>query len=73
MVREWYRDFSTLGNTFFNTFFILDENVVTTTRTTYNMLNALADTGGFASVITLVFTVLSMRVQKILFFLTIAQ
>lgn len=41
---------------------------MTTNRIVYNLVDALTDVGGFASVITLIFTVLSMRIQQVLYF-----
>lgn len=42
--------------------FSMDENVKTTTRTNYNLFDVLSNTGGFASIITLIFTILTKRV-----------
>jgi hypothetical protein len=42
-------------------------------RTAYNSFQALADTGGFASVIAVVFTFITFRIQKILYYLAAAQ
>ncbi len=40
----------------------------TVTRTVYNIIDALTETGGFATVITLAFYILTTRVEKVLFF-----
>jgi hypothetical protein len=57
----------------FNIIFLVDTNVETTTRTAYNSFQALADTGGFASVIAVVFTFITFRIQKILYYLAASQ
>lgn len=54
-------------------YFLLDQSVQTTTRTNYNLVDVLANTGGFASVITLAFTLLSRRIQKALYQLTVIR
>ncbi len=41
---------------------MLDENLYTTTRVVYNFIDALTDTGGIASVISLLFTFLTFRI-----------
>lgn len=43
-------------------YFVLDQSVQTTTRTNYNLVDVLANTGGFASIVTLIFTMLSKRI-----------
>eukprot|EP00347_Sterkiella_histriomuscorum_P010975 403374223 len=50
--------------------FFVDENVIATTRTSYNTIDALTATGGFAQVIMVVFGILTFRIQKILYFLS---
>jgi len=43
-------------------FFTVDENVETTTRTAYNLIDALSNTGGIASIVTFIFTVLTLKI-----------
>ena len=59
---EAYKDNGILVNDFYQMLFIIDENLHTTTRVVYNLVDALTDTGGLASVITFVFTVLTLRI-----------
>jgi len=64
---ETYKDNGILMNDFYQILFLIDENVHTTTRVVYNLIDSLTDTGGLASVITLIFTFLTMRIQRMLF------
>lgn len=56
------------ASNFYTFIFSADDNLHSTTRTVYNLVDVLSETGGFASVITLFFTLLTMRVQKALYF-----
>eukprot|EP00347_Sterkiella_histriomuscorum_P007436 403348928 len=47
--------------------FFLDDSTTSITRTTYNLIDALTASGGFASIIILVFKLLTTRIQKILY------
>ena len=40
----------------------LDDTLIETNRVVYNIFDALSETGGFASVITLVFTILTLKI-----------
>ena len=39
-----------------------NDKLIETQRVVYNIFDALSDTGGFASVITLIFTMLTLRI-----------
>ena len=45
-----------------------NDKLIETQRVVYNIFDALSDTGGFASVITLIFTMLTLRIYKMLFY-----
>lgn len=51
----------------------MDDAVKTTTRLTYNSIDALTATGGFASIIMLVFKLLTNKIQKILYLSSIMR
>ncbi len=53
---------------FFMFIFMGDDKKYETERVVFNIFDALTATGGFASVITLIFTLLTMRIQKVLFY-----
>eukprot|EP00347_Sterkiella_histriomuscorum_P006788 403351429 len=53
--------------------FLIDDLVKTTQRTTYNLIDALTATGGFASIIMIIFRLLTNRIQKILYFTSIMK
>jgi len=42
--------------------FLMDENVVDTTRISYNFIDALTATGGFASIVMIVFKILTGKI-----------
>lgn len=50
------------GSDFMTFIYITDEKLIETRRVVYNIFDALSDTGGFASVITLVFTILTLKI-----------
>lgn len=70
---ESYKDNGFLVNDFYQIIFLIDENLHTTTRTVYNLIDALTDTGGLASVITLIFTILTMKIQRLLYYQDIME
>ena len=47
-------------------FFLVNDAYSINTRTNYNLVNFLSNTGGIASVMSLAFSFLSMKIQKIL-------
>lgn len=51
----------------------MDDAIKTTTRLTYNSIDALTATGGFASIIMLVFKLLTNKIQKILYLSSIMR
>jgi len=51
----------------------MDENVVDTTRISYNFIDALTATGGFASIIMIVFKILTGKIQKVLYHASIMK
>eukprot|EP00347_Sterkiella_histriomuscorum_P009308 403341701 len=53
--------------------FLIDDLVKVTQRTTYNLIDALTATGGFASIIMILFRVLTGRIQKVLYFTSIMK
>ncbi len=53
---------------FFVFIFTGDNNKLETERVVFNLVDALSTTGGFASVITLFFTMLTLKIQKVLFY-----
>ncbi|CDW83800.1 UNKNOWN [Stylonychia lemnae] len=53
--------------------FVMDENTVDTTRISYNFIDALTATGGFASIIMIVFKVLTDKIQKVLYHASIMK
>jgi len=56
-----------LNMTHWQILFTVDNNVITTTRTNFNLVDVLSSTGGIASIITVVFSILTNFIQKILF------
>ena len=54
-------------------YFMMNEEGTITTRTNYNLVDVLSNTGGIASVITIVFYFLTMRIQKLLFQLEVMR
>eukprot|EP00347_Sterkiella_histriomuscorum_P018817 403344057 len=52
---------------------LIDDLVKITQRTTYNLIDALTATGGFASIIMIIFRLLTSRIQKILYFTSIIK
>jgi len=48
-------------------FFTVNDAYTITSRTNYNLVDVLSNTGGIASVISLAFSFLSMKIQKILY------
>lgn len=62
-----------LPNLWISLNFVMDESVETTVRTSYNLIDVLTNSGGFASIIMLVFTILTRKVQKILYFLSMLR
>lgn len=57
----------------FKFYYDFDDFCTTTIRTSYNTLDALAATGGFASVIMLIFKILTSRIQKVLYYLSMIR
>eukprot|EP00347_Sterkiella_histriomuscorum_P017406 403349499 len=53
--------------------FLIDDLVRITQRTTYNLIDALTATGGFASIIMIIFKTLTSRIQKVLYFTSIMK
>ncbi|CDW87416.1 UNKNOWN [Stylonychia lemnae] len=53
--------------------FNMDEQVTFTTRTAYNLIDVLTESGGFASIIFIIFKLLTTQVQKILYFTSIMK
>lgn len=50
------------GSNFMTFMLLVDEKLIETNRVVYNIFDALSNTGGFASVITLVFTILTLKI-----------
>ncbi len=65
-----YDDNGLMHNTsnFFTFTFTGDNSKYETERVAFNLIDALSSTGGFASVITLIFSLLTFRIQKVLFY-----
>lgn len=57
-----------LVNDFFSMYFLVGENIQTTQRTVYNLIDTLSNTGGLASVIMLITTIITSKIQKILYY-----
>ncbi len=53
---------------FFVFIFTGDDKKYETERVVFNLVDAVSATGGFVSVITLLFTMLTLRIQKVLFY-----
>jgi len=51
----------------------MDENVSVITRRSYNLIDALTNTGGFASIIMIIFKILTLKIQKTLFEISIIK
>ena len=51
-----------VGNPLLIMYFMMNEEGTMTTRTNYNLVDVLSNTGGIASVITMVFYFLTMRI-----------
>jgi len=66
-------DVGMFRHSFLQVYFMQDQNVLTTTRTVYSLVDALSDTGGFTSVLNLIFFVLTSRIQKLLYELAMIQ
>eukprot|EP00347_Sterkiella_histriomuscorum_P007263 403349634 len=57
----------------FKMYIYLDEKESTTTRTVFNLIDALSTTGGFSSIITLFFAFTTKRIQQKLYFLSMMK
>eukprot|EP00347_Sterkiella_histriomuscorum_P005887 403354895 len=60
-------------DSFINIYIYQDENVSTTTRQVFNILDALSTSGGFSSIIMLFFAIVTKRIQKQLYFITLLK
>ncbi len=61
-ITKSYEDVQIKTNTLLRLNFQVDENVITTVRTVYNIIDALTSTGGFASIIMFLFKIFTFRV-----------
>ena len=70
---DFYDTMLKTSGTQFQMIIMVDSNSLTTVRTNYNLIDVLSNTGGFASIITLVFSFLTKYIQKALYKLTIMR